>query len=153
MRKLDQDERTVIGVLDREECLTLLRWESVGRLAVARSGEAPIVVPVNFVLDGGTATILFRTDAGDTTERLLENRASFQVDRFDWYRRIGWSVLVQGTAHLLTPEEEAAALGVSSDLSPWAPGGHRLLVRLVPDMVSGRRIELRSVAVDRRGYL
>lgn len=148
MRKLGQDERAVFGVLDREECLTLLRWESVGRLAVGRQGAAPIVVPVNFVLDDDS--ILFRTDAGETTASVLENPASFQVDRFDWYRRIGWSVLVQGRAHLLTPE---AAAAVTEELSPWAPGHHSLVVRLVPSSISGRRIELRSAALDRHGYL
>ena len=111
MRSLAQDERSVFGALDREECLVLLRWESVGRLAVGRDGFAPVVVPVNFVLDGDT--ILFRTDAGDTALRLFEGPASFQVDRFDWYRRIGWSVLLQGTAQLLTGDEADALDTVS----------------------------------------
>jgi uncharacterized protein len=147
MRPLAKDERAVLGALDREECLLLVRWESVGRLAVARQGFAPVVVPVNFVLDGDT--ILFRTDVGDTTLRLFENPASFQVDRFDWYRRIGWSVLIQGNAQLLTPEEADA---LEADVVPWAPGERELVVRIVPESISGRRVELVSAMVDPRGY-
>ena len=148
MRPLARDERAVFGALDREECLSLLRWESVGRLAVARQGFAPVVVPVNFVLDGDT--ILFRTDVGDTTLRLFENPASFQVDRFDWYRRIGWSVLIQGNARLLTPDEADA---LDTEVAPWAPGERELVVRIVPESISGRRVELVSAVVDPRGYL
>jgi len=148
MRTIQQDDRAVLGALDREECLVLLRWECVGRLAAARAGFAPVVVPVNFVLDG--EAILFRTDIGDTALRLFENPASFQVDRFDWYRRIGWSVLVQGTPRLLTDGESE---GLAVDLVPWAPGDRGLLVRLEPEEISGRRIELRPGSVDRRGYL
>jgi nitroimidazol reductase NimA-like FMN-containing flavoprotein (pyridoxamine 5'-phosphate oxidase superfamily) len=147
MRPLAKDDRAVFGALDREECLLLVRWESVGRLAVARHGFAPVVVPVNFVLDGDT--ILFRTDVGDTTLRLFENPASFQVDRFDWYRRIGWSVLIQGNAQLLTPEEADA---LDTDVVPWAPGERDLVVRIVPESISGRRVELVSAVVDPRGY-
>ena len=36
----------------------------------------------------------------------IQNPPVFEVDRFDWFRRIGWSVLVQGTAQLLTIDEE-----------------------------------------------
>jgi nitroimidazol reductase NimA-like FMN-containing flavoprotein (pyridoxamine 5'-phosphate oxidase superfamily) len=148
MRPLAQDERAVFGALDREECLLLLRWESVGRLAVGRDGFAPVVVPVNFVLDGDT--ILFRTDVGDTTMRLFESPASFQVDRFDWYRRIGWSVLIQGNAQLLTADEADA---LDTEVLPWAPGERELVVRIVPESISGRRVELVSAVVDPRGYL
>jgi len=147
MRTISQDERAVFGALDREECLVLLRWESLGRLAVARPGFAPVVVPVNFVLDDDA--ILFRTDIGDTALQLFENPCSFQVDRYDWYRRIGWSVLVQGTAQLLTPEESD---GLDDVLSPWAPGERELLVRITSESISGRRIELAPATVDSRAY-
>jgi hypothetical protein len=92
---------------------------------------------------------LFRTDIGDTSLRLFENPCSFQVDRYDWYRRIGWSVLVQGVAQLLTPGESN---GLDDVLSPWAPGDRELLVRIAPDAISGRRIELAPETVDSRGY-
>ena len=41
---------------------------------------------------------VFRTGEGHKFEHLLESPVSVQVDRFDWYRRAGWSILVQGVA-------------------------------------------------------
>ena len=146
MRPIIEDDRAVFGALDRDECLRLLQWEPIGRLAVSRQGLAPVIVPINFVLDGDT--IVFRTDATDTSLRLFENPASFQVDRFDWYRRIGWSVLVQGSAQLLVEGE-----GDELEFEPWAPGERSMLVRLIPDSITGRRIELQPGPVDGRGYL
>ena len=55
------DHLPVLDVLDRRECLHLLATQSVGRLAVA-TPEGPLVVPVNFVLDG--ESIVFRSDRG-----------------------------------------------------------------------------------------
>lgn len=37
--------------LSRDECFRLLADTTVGRLAVATPGAAPLVVPVNFLLD------------------------------------------------------------------------------------------------------
>jgi hypothetical protein len=42
---------------------------------------------------------------------------------------------------------------VPAVLVPWAPGNRELLVRLVPESISGRRIELVSAVADPRGYL
>ena len=54
--------RADVQVLSREECLRLLATAPVGRVAVAVTGEAPLVVPVNFLFVDGR--ILFRTDYG-----------------------------------------------------------------------------------------
>ncbi len=148
MRALHDDERATINVLDEEECLILLRWESIGRLGVTRWGQAPLVVPVNFTLVNGDE-IHFRCDLGDMALHAVEHPVSFEVDRFDPYRRIGWSVLVQGTAQLLTVEEEDA---LADKPEPWAPGDRPLLVRIVPESITGRRIELRHHELDGRGY-
>src|SRR4051812_13152432 len=115
MRSLTTDERAAMGALDIEECLVLLRWEVIGRLAVAVPGAAPSVVPINFAMDHDC--VVFRTGEGQKFEHLLDKPVSVQVDRFDWYRRTGWSILVQGVAHECDPE----VLDVV-DLEPWSPG-------------------------------
>lgn len=140
------DARSELSSIGRDECLVLLRWEIVGRLAVAVPGQAPLVVPVNFVLAGDRP--VFRTDEGEKLERLRDQPVSFQVDRFDWFRRIGWSVLVQGSA-----AEVSAAEAESLGIEPWAPGAKARYVQIIPTSITGRRIELRQAPLDGRGYL
>jgi uncharacterized protein len=50
-----------IRLLDRDQCLSLLAGDEVGRLAVI-VGNTPTIFPVNYALDGDT--IVFRTDPG-----------------------------------------------------------------------------------------
>jgi nitroimidazol reductase NimA-like FMN-containing flavoprotein (pyridoxamine 5'-phosphate oxidase superfamily) len=145
MRTIDTDERTTMGALDVEECLVLLRWEPIGRLAFGVHGQSPIVVPVNFCVH--ERTIVFRSDNGTKLDLVREQPVSLQADRFDWFRRIGWSVLVRGTAH------EVPADGLADvDLQPWAPGRKAHWVRLVPTAITGRRLDLTEGPLDNRGY-
>ena len=146
MRQIDSDERTTIEALDVEECLVLLRWENIGRLAVAAHGEAPLVVPVNFVLHD--AHVFFRAGDGVMLDRIREHPVSLQADRFDQYRRIGWSVLVRGVAHEIDPAEVSGV-----EIDTWAPGTKSHWIRVVPTAISGRRLELSDPLADRRGYL
>ena len=145
MREIRSDERTTINALDVHECLVLLRWENVGRLAYSTHGEAPFVVPVNFVMYEDD--IFFRSADGPKLDRIREQPVSLQVDRLDQYRRIGWSVLVRGVAHETDPSELP-----DLEIDTWAPGDLSHVVRIVTTAVSGRRLELVNGA-DRRGYL
>ena len=52
----------MISELTRPECLRLLAARPIGRLAVITAEGLPMIVPVNYVLDG--ETVLFRTDVG-----------------------------------------------------------------------------------------
>jgi uncharacterized protein len=140
------DRRAVLGVLDEPTCLALLRWEVVGRLAFATPGTAPTVVPVNFRLDG--AVVLFRTDDGSALAGLAGQAVSLQVDRFDLFRRTGWSVLVRGVV-----EEAAFEPAVAATVEPWAPGAKHRLFRITPVSITGRRVELVQSPLDDRGYL
>jgi nitroimidazol reductase NimA-like FMN-containing flavoprotein (pyridoxamine 5'-phosphate oxidase superfamily) len=145
MRLLQTEADLSYEALDREECLVLLRWEPLVRLAVAAPGCSPIVVPINFVLDG--ETVVFRSDPGEKLTRLADQPVSLQADRFDWYRRIGWSVLVQGTAREIDPAEVDGL-----DLHAWAPGAKDHFVRVIPDSITGRRLVLERPETDQRGY-
>jgi nitroimidazol reductase NimA-like FMN-containing flavoprotein (pyridoxamine 5'-phosphate oxidase superfamily) len=146
MRTIDSDERTTMGVLDVDECMVLLRWEPIGRLAFGVRGQAPIVVPVNFCIRGDT--IVFRSDEGSKLELVREQPVSLQADRFDWFRRIGWSVLVRGVAHELSGDELA-----DIDVTPWAPGRKPHWMSIVPTAITGRRLELTEGPLDNRGYV
>ena len=53
--------------------------------------------------------------------------------------RTGWSVLIQGAVHPVDSEEERASL-LTVGLEPWAGGQRALFLRIVPSLVTGRRI-------------
>jgi nitroimidazol reductase NimA-like FMN-containing flavoprotein (pyridoxamine 5'-phosphate oxidase superfamily) len=139
----------VLNQIPREECLALLSSEVIARVAVADFNAPPLIVPVNYVMDGDAP--VFRTDYG-TKFRLAvlrETPVSFEIDGVHPGRRSGWSVLVQGSAMELS-DEEATRLR----LEPWAPGRKTHWVRIAPESVTGRRIRLpQHGGADGRGYL
>jgi nitroimidazol reductase NimA-like FMN-containing flavoprotein (pyridoxamine 5'-phosphate oxidase superfamily) len=122
-----------VDEMDAEECFRLLASMEVGRVAVSFTGGAPYVVPVTYVVDA--ATIVFRTDPGTKLDGLREHPASFQVDVIDPFHRVGWSVLIQGVAEELEPDPDLATA-----LRPWVAGALSHWVRIVPVLVSGRRL-------------
>jgi nitroimidazol reductase NimA-like FMN-containing flavoprotein (pyridoxamine 5'-phosphate oxidase superfamily) len=136
-----EDLRT-LEALDEVECRYLLRWEVVGRIAFLDEHEAPAVLPVNYVV--ADEAVLFRTEP-ELAERLRDRPISFQVDRVDDFRRVGWSVLVRGRAEVVD--------GPDVDIATWAPGDRRVLVRVVAATITGRRLEVSLAALDERGYL
>src|SRR5690242_4420084 len=80
-----------------DECLLLLRTQPVGRVAVPVPDGAPLVIPVNYVVDDGV--IVFRSNPGSKLRLMEGGPISFEVDYVDAYHRTGWSVLAQGRAH------------------------------------------------------
>ena len=138
---------TTLVELDREECFALLASMSIGRIAVASPVGSPLVVPVNYALDG--EVVVFRTDTGSKLAALRHGAISFQVDLFDPGHRTGWSVLVQGIAYESAPDGAPAHV----DVEPWAPGPKSHWIRIVPGHVSGRRLCLHADTWDDAGYL
>lgn len=142
------DDGVTFEILSRDECLSMLATQVLGRVAVADFNAAPLVVPVNYLLDG--ESVVFRTDYG-TKFRLAvlsEAPVSFEIDGVDPGRRSGWSVLLQGSAAEL-PEEDAQRLR----LQAWAPGRKSHWVRITPDSLTGRRIRLADPREIEGGYL
>lgn len=142
----DGADAPVLEEVPRDECMQLLSTLTVGRVAVAEAGKAPLVVPVSYIVDA--QTIVFRTGPQTELAQLLDNPVSFQVDFVDTYHRSGWSVLVRGTAAEVSPEERDAL-----PVEPYAGGDRTRWVRVVPTAVTGRRIRLPEVVWDTRGYL
>lgn len=130
----------VLEEIDRDECLALLKTRSVGRLAVAdHRYYPPHIVPVNFQLDGDA--VVFRSDDGlkFRLSVLAEHSVSFEVDSIDPAGHLAWSVIVQGQAELLTPDQ-VADLAYGEWLQPWAPGERASWIRVVPYTITGRRL-------------
>lgn len=132
--------------LGRDECLRLLRDHSVGRFAVATPGAAPLVIPVNYVLDG--EVVVFRSGSGSKLRSLRGSPVSFELDDIDGVRHTGWSVLVRGMAYEATRWESEHL-----DFEAWAPGDKDHFIRIVPDVITGRRIQHADTFYDLGGYL
>lgn len=129
-----------LEVLERDECLALLRTASIGRVAVT-SGALPTVLPVNFVVDG--ERILVRTGPGAKLDAALRDAVvAFEVDDFDAVSHEGWSVVVTGVATLVAQGDAAGHLG-PTPLPRWAPSGDGNLVSISTELVTGRRMSQR----------
>jgi uncharacterized protein len=124
-------------ILTASECWALLDSGHVGRLAFVDQ-NGPVVLPINYAVVNDM--VVFRTDAGSKLDAALRgDRLALEIDGFDADERTGWSVLVRGTAELVTDDAE---LGLLHDLSleSWAPGVKPIYVRLDAAEVTGQRL-------------
>ena len=136
-------ERPVLTVLDEAECLQLITPGGIGRIAY--SGRyGPTIFPVNYRIYQGT--IVFRTAEDSPTDEDLrtgianaEYKVAFEIDDFDSLARVGWSVLIQGSAHHVADETERASLS-EAGVEPWPGGDRELFLRVIPTRITGRRI-------------
>ena len=123
--------------LTKSECFALLAGERLGRVAVV-DDRGPVVFLVNFVLD--RHMVVFRTDEGTKLDAACRgSRVAFEIDGTDAAARTGWSVLVRGEVIEVTDLAELARLR-KLPLDPWAPGVKAHYVRILPAVLTGRRI-------------
>jgi nitroimidazol reductase NimA-like FMN-containing flavoprotein (pyridoxamine 5'-phosphate oxidase superfamily) len=126
-------------VLTEAECRRLLAEQEVGRVAFDGDDDFPVVLPVNFVIDGDLIAI--RTDLGAKTDRIPLQRVAFEVDHVQRWDHSGWSVLVQGYGQDVTD-----AVGLHYEdlrrrrLTTWAPGNKAHWLTIDMHRISGRRI-------------
>lgn len=128
--------------LERPECLRLLAGTSgrVGRVCADVPGSAPILRPVNYLFDGETQSVVFRSAPGSALHRLLRSStAVFEIDGGDPVERTGWSVIVVGDSEEVTDLAEIGRLD-ELELEPWAPGPKVCWVRIRVASAAGRRI-------------
>jgi hypothetical protein len=125
-----------LEVLSQEECRALLEQETIGRVGVSVDA-LPAILPVNYsVVDGG---IVFRTGEGTKFRAALDHTiVAFEVDHSDPNREDGWSVLAVGVAAPFDASPEI--LRSAAMPTPWAGGSREHLVRIRPEVISGRRV-------------
>lgn len=134
------DPRTGIEVIDRSEYLALLASDVVGRVAVIE-GTGPLVLPVNYALHRDH--VVFRTGPGSKLSAARGRQVCFEVDSFDRLTRSGWSVVVRGRLEEVTTlDRDFGEIGALAE--PWLGVGRPNVVRLVPSIISGRRVAPRS---------
>jgi nitroimidazol reductase NimA-like FMN-containing flavoprotein (pyridoxamine 5'-phosphate oxidase superfamily) len=124
-------------VLLESECWELLRRQEVGRLAVVID-QHPEIFPVNFVVDHGT--VVFRTAEGSKLAALVaESRVAFEVD--GECESDAFSVVVKGFAVEIGDRYELFD-ALDLPLFPWHTAPKHHFVRILPEVVTGRRFEV-----------
>ena len=119
--------------IDRSECFTLLRSQKVGRIAFS-DDSGPDTLPVNFSLDG--EDVLIATTGYSSIARAASGaRVAFEVDEIDDYTESGWSVVIRG--HAVRESPFATSVEVPY---PWAEGNRGYVIRIKPEVVTGRRL-------------
>jgi len=113
-------DRNGLEVLDREDCLRLLAGATLGRVGLT-SGALPMVLPVNFLLDGDR--VLVRTSRGSKLEAALRGAVvAFEADDFHSMHHSGWSVAVTGVASEVSQPADLDAVR-QMPIARWALEG------------------------------
>lgn len=135
----DQEDSGVFETLSAQECAEMLTTTTVGRIGFA-SANGQQILPVNFVFRDGS--VLFRTTPHGVAAALLAGAddVAFEVDYHDDLYQLGWSVLLVGRTERVTDPETVAELSTRRRPNPWAAGERPAFVRLVPHVISGRRV-------------
>ncbi|MDP9027519.1 MAG: pyridoxamine 5'-phosphate oxidase family protein [Actinomycetota bacterium] len=121
-------------VLDNTECWHLLATETMGRLATA-TDHGVRIWPVNYRTRG--ETLLFRSDPGSKVWDIAANaHVSFEIDGSEGDRH--WSVVVTGRAEVVDADEPWPHVP-HDEIVTQNPGAKRILLRITPATVSGRR--------------
>jgi nitroimidazol reductase NimA-like FMN-containing flavoprotein (pyridoxamine 5'-phosphate oxidase superfamily) len=128
----------VVTKLGPAECLRLIAAGGIGRIGFG-TASGPVVLPVNFAVLAGT--IVIRTSQGSMIEGHAGDQVAFEVDHLDQALCQGWSVLVRGPAHRVTHRAELQHVQREAALWPWPGGDRDVYVRIIPDQITGRRIE------------
>lgn len=130
----------VVTKLIPAECRRLIAPGGIGRIAFGTT-SGPLVLPVNFAVVAGT--IVIRTAEGSAVAGHADERVAFEVDHIDEALSQGWSVLVRGPAHRVAHPAELQNIRRDAALWPWPGGDRDVYVRLIPQVITGRRIESR----------
>jgi transcriptional regulator with XRE-family HTH domain len=126
--------------LTADECRAHIAAGGVGRFLFDDADRGPVAIPVNYRMDGDD--VIFRT-ANDTSiaAAVHQLKVSFDVDHLDDVLGEGWSVLLSGTASIIT-EPAGLARARALSVEPWAGGDRDTYVRFTPHQISGRRIRV-----------
>ncbi len=122
--------------LSVDACWTLLRAASVGRLAVWVD-DHPDIFPLNYVIDHGT--IVFRSGSGTKLAGALADApVALEIDGYETESSKAWSVVVKGQAKEIREVQEVLGT-MDLPLFPWHAGAKNRFVRIIPEVLTGRR--------------
>ena len=123
-----------VTLLGEDECWELLSSAALGRLVTCTSSR-PEIFPVNFVVQ--RHTVLFRTAEGTKLLNVvIDKDVAFEADSHSLDE--GWSVIVHGTAEVLSTSAELSEAD-RAGLRPWVAMLKLRYVRIHAASISGRR--------------
>jgi len=128
----------VVTKLMPAECHRLIAAGGIGRIAFCTT-SGPAVLPVNFAVVAGT--IVIRTAEGSAVDGHADEQVAFEVDYLDEALSQGWSVLVRGRAHRVAHPAELKIVRRDAAIWPWPGGDRDVYIRIIPDTITGRRVE------------
>ncbi len=131
------DPRSDVEMIDRAECLDLLAGDVIGRVGIVEA-SGPLVLPVTYGISDGN--VIFRTGPGSKLTASRGSQACFEVDAFDRSSRSGWSVVVRGRLEQIAAFDQKLMKELEHLAEPWIGPGRPNVVRLVPTIISGRRV-------------
>ena len=120
-----QDTGTHSENLPRGECLRLMSTVGVGRIIYTRQA-LPAVELVDFTVDGGD--IVISTVRDELASAARDSVVAFETDHFSLQYKAGWSVTVIGRSREVN--------------HPRAVTGHGHVLRITPEIVTGRALRL-----------
>ena len=130
--------------LNAQECYALLATVPIGRI-VFTEAALPAIQPVNFAIDD--ADIVIRTGIGSKLAAAARSAVvAFEADSYDIEGLTGWSVVLIGRAKAVADSTELERLHQLA-LTPWALGVRPHYIRIVPEIVRGRRIRSSVTAI------
>jgi hypothetical protein len=124
--------------LTRSQSIEVLGTVPVGRIVFTHHA-LPAVRPVNHLV--ADDLIIVRATGGAAITAAAEYRGmvvAYEADAFDPARRLGWSVIVIGTARLIT--DPVVAARYRCQLDPWITGPTYDVIAISTDIVHGYRL-------------
>lgn len=127
-----------IEELPIEACWQLLQSAKFGRLAFTAHSGAPVILPVNYAVQG--QAIVIRTGPGPKLGAAGRgDRVAFEIDEIDVTTRTGWSIVVTGCARQVRSDREREELD-RAGVTPWAAGPRDEYVVIEPHHIAGRQL-------------
>jgi len=124
--------------LDPDECWELLASVSVARVGLAVDDRID-VLPVNHTVVG--RHVAWLSAAGTKLGvAAAQQPVGLEADGIDHDGRTGWSVLVHGTARIVTDPDLEQQLH-DAEVTPWAaPDRRTMWIEVADPVISGRRV-------------
>jgi len=133
------DPGQVLEAIEPWQCWDLLTTQPFGRLSFTGHSGVPVIVLVNYVIDG--ETVVLRSGRGPKLNAASRgDLVAFEADEIDVATRTGWSVLGVGEAYEVTDPRRLTSLRARMP-EPWAAparDGHTIAVPL--QRLTGRKL-------------
>jgi nitroimidazol reductase NimA-like FMN-containing flavoprotein (pyridoxamine 5'-phosphate oxidase superfamily) len=134
---MDHEPTAGTVAMAHDECLARLRTlRYLGRVGFVSRAGRPLVLPVNYVVDGD-AVVFSTAEDSELGALPAGTHVAFEIDEIRALYHAGWSVVVQGRVHPVTEPAELARLR-RGPLRSWARGARERWVRISIDEISGR---------------